>query len=856
MTTRTTSNASFVCGCLVILVAVAAVKSGTAGERSYIARGGQPEAAIVIGAAAGDSDRFAAAELARFIQKLTLAKVPVTTADRIPDSGALIVVGGPASNTLSARAAENGSAKFGNLKSDGYILKSVDIDGRPALLAAGADDAGTLYAVYGLLERLGIVFQPTQDIVPQARPDLPMPEMDERSEPVVEARGLMVEHAFGSWYMNESDYEALIDQMAKMRMNTLQFTFGMGSPFLKFSYRGRVGELLTTPETHYTAWGSTSRSWGKSPHTTTASARDVRVGRELFPDDFVGGSDFANVHTPEQAFDAAREFLRCLIRHAHQRHVKVTLLPQELSFVPPNLAEVTAEVKNKDEYMFQRYCGVALSPANPDTLAIWEAAMMALIAEYPEADAYGFWTTEHSPEMNDPRIQEILRDNAAERALLPSVAEIRRRGNVIVGGSMNAPEKEQLDADFLQLYLASELVKRVRQHRPDVPLVVMTLFRGYKLPVLDAMLPKDVWIGNMEECATTKSVMDFYAGMPGRKRIVMPRLTDDGDELHMQLNATEYDDDEIVSGAARYRLAGIVGQLIHPRNAEYNIKYIADGGWNASIQPRPFYEDLLARTYGSGALKRVLDGFLRLEACEKRMVYWGRSEICMAFNDRTPILQIRTNVDYRTDPPTVMERGAKRVDEAANESGINLTRKLDREELVRSINATWGDGGFWKWRKAIAPQHAEDVAMTEGDFYRSRAGDCRKALASLIEARNAALPGSRSELEYVIGKTQGFIAYLDVLAACQDARVELDRAWLGLVDGNRSDFRRWLLQSSESLERAHRLAISEAGRMIAYADEPTERYLLVRFNRNILGQIENARQYVDGVVAFQQSPQR
>jgi len=817
---------------------------------AFLARKGQAEAVIVIGKESSASDRFVAEELQDYLQKLSQAELRIVTDDQLPVGHPLIVLGGPQVNPLSAQAEKRQLVSFSGLKADGYILKTIELDGRPAVVAGGNDETGTMYAAYELLERLGIVFQITGDVIPEQKPDLSLPELDMRTEPMARYRGFLEMHAW-NFFMGLQDYRRLIDQMAKLKFNYLQFSWGIGTPWLEFSFDGTVAELTTTPESGYLAWGRESRSWGRSPHSTTGTANDVRVGREVFPQEYVGAPEFATVRTPAEAYRTAREFLHELIRYAHQRHVKVSLLLQELSFVPPNLANVTPELRGEDAYMYQRYCGVALSPADPRTLDIWETAMRALIETYPEADSYGFWTTEHSPEMEDPRIQEILRQNADLRAKLPSVAEIRRRGNVIVGGASHAPEKIQLDADFLQVYLATQLIERVKKHHPNVQLGVMTLFRGYKLPIMDEMMPKDVWLANMEQSSNTGSTMDFFSGITGRELYVVPRITDDGNELNIQFNAMEYDRDEIITGTAKYGLAGIVGQTLHPRNSEYSVRYLAEGAWNPNIRPRSFYVGYLGRLYGREALETVLPAYLLLEENEKAMVYWGRSEIFRSFKDWSPLDLLRTNVNYREDIPTVDLDGEERVNVAEDQSVTKGTAKpLGREELVRAINATWREGPFWKWRQALVPQHAAAAAGTEREHYENRAAQCREALDLLLQARAKVLPGSRAELEYVIYKTEGFISYLNVLSACSEAVVILDRAWLGLVDGDQVEFGIQLGVCRSILERADRLARAAAGQMIAYADDPTEKYLLMRYNRNVIAGIENAQIYVAEVVAF------
>ena len=79
----------------------------------------------------------------------------------------MIVVGGPTSNPLAGSAQEQGLVKFAGLKPDGFVLKTVSLAGRPAVLVGGNEEAATMYAASELLERLGIVFQLTNDIIPQ-----------------------------------------------------------------------------------------------------------------------------------------------------------------------------------------------------------------------------------------------------------------------------------------------------------------------------------------------------------------------------------------------------------------------------------------------------------------------------------------------------------------------------------------------------------------------------------------------------------------------------------------------------------------------------------------------------------------
>jgi hypothetical protein len=160
------------------------------------------------------------------------------------------------------------------------------------------------------------------------------------------------------------------------------------------------------------------------------------------------------------------------------------------------------------------------------------------------------------------------------------------------------------------------------------------------------------------------------------------------------------------------------------------------------------------------------------------------------------------------------------------------------------------------WGQAIAPQHAADIVLTEGHFFANRAAHYRQALELLVQARKKVLPGSRDELDYVILKTETFIKYLECLSECCEATITLDRLWLALVNKNWVDFGVQLSKCQAILSRANRLAQRIAGQMIAYADIPTEKHLLLRLNRNVIVPTENGPTFIDRVLEYYHEKQR
>ena len=176
-TRRTSGRTSAVFASLLLLPWV---KLQAMGAEALLAKGGRAEAVIVVGRDASSFDRWVAKELQRYVQQLSGAQLPILGSDKVPAQKPLIVLGGPGCNPLAGAAQKRQLVHFADLKPDGFVLKRTELEGVPVLLAGGNDETGTMYAVYELLERLGMVFQLTGDIFPQQKPDLVMPACDVR----------------------------------------------------------------------------------------------------------------------------------------------------------------------------------------------------------------------------------------------------------------------------------------------------------------------------------------------------------------------------------------------------------------------------------------------------------------------------------------------------------------------------------------------------------------------------------------------------------------------------------------------------------------------------------------------------
>ena len=140
---------------------------------------GTPLARITVSPTASDRERFAANELADYIEAICACRVPVEQDAGGPAPTGTLVVG--------AAAVESGlvsTAELSALPLDGHVVRVRS--GRGAV--CGRRDLGTIYAAYALLKQMGVRFYaPGCERVPQ-RETLTVPDRDVRRAPLLEFR--------------------------------------------------------------------------------------------------------------------------------------------------------------------------------------------------------------------------------------------------------------------------------------------------------------------------------------------------------------------------------------------------------------------------------------------------------------------------------------------------------------------------------------------------------------------------------------------------------------------------------------------------------------------------------------------
>ena len=276
----------------------------------------------------------------------------------------------------------------------GYLLQDNPTRrGRPVLVVKGW--AYPLRAAYRLAEHLGVRFYLHGDVVPDEQIPLEI-HLDETGKPLFALRGIQPFHDFpeGPDWWNRDDYQAIIAQLPKMRMNF----FGL------HSYpEGGVGPeplvWIGPPRGHRRRGQRESQlsRRGISPPATSPAAWGYRPGRPAITSSAPTSCSTATTTAtitcaarirgtrcrPKQCnalFDRIGEFLGDVFTYAHRLGVK-TCIGTETPLSIPAAVKERLKAAGKD-------------PADPAVVQeLYEGMFQRITKAYP-LDYYWLWTPE------------------------------------------------------------------------------------------------------------------------------------------------------------------------------------------------------------------------------------------------------------------------------------------------------------------------------------------------------------------------------------------------------------------------------------------------------------------------------
>jgi len=783
----------------VVLIGVGRVAGASKTAPVPIAGGGKPQASLVMGEAAGELNKYAATELQKYLRLLTGAELPIVASSDVasrPAREGLILLGGPATNSAVREAVQAKWVDFTGLKPEGFIIKAGVLRGHPALVVGGNDDASALYAAYEFIERLGVTFTLTADAIPPVRPDLSAPALDIRMNPAFSRRGFLLQSGglINLSVFSYPDYVKFLDQMAKLKCNYLQFWWFSYEPWLKYSYQGEpmwMGDV-STKDSGYFTWAHV----GVGSHTTD----EVSIGKEQFKHRRLAPEEFQNVETPEEAFTVAGDLLRKVIHHAHERGIKVWPAV-ELAALPPNLARYCERVANLP---FHTIFGTFVHPLDPVNREIQVNRFRALVENYPEAEGYFFVFAEMYPELNNEKHHAFF---VQQR---PAFHELRDlHWPWVIDITQSADQVVDSNSGFADLF--KFLMAKREEIAPQAKMGLMAIGRGYALPVLDKMLPKDIPFTDMESSGvwTPGGVpMEDFGAMGDRERTLEPRVDDDINMMGMQFSVKQYSEkDRIFSAGVKYGLSGFAGQFNRVRGMEVNARFLADAAWQPKLGSEEFYRGYAARLFGDRAARDMYNAYMALESNEAWLGYYsyGYSTMncCGALEEVSRIYDY-SKQDNPYDGPT---------------------------------------GPRWEGFIAKSP----DVITR----YQGSMQWLDQALGSMRAALPNVAPQGKYELGYMINRTESYRDYIQSLITIRKACLDFDQAFHDRAQAPHQQFLANLDRSMGEFDLANRQVQAATRHYAEIVDHPSDLGVLYHLNaRGVLG-FDLARQWMRNVVNFQ-----
>ena len=758
-----------------------------------IASNGRPASVIVTGDSA--YERFAATELQRYLEQLSGARLEV-----VPASGravwsqasSLLVVGGAASNALIRDAVARKQLNFDGLPEDGYLLRRIPIEGRPAVVLSGASEAATLYAVSDFLERLGYVFLLTKDIAPPRRAMLPLPDLDERVTPAYRRRGVHVDFCYPNQTTWSLEYwKQFLDRMARMRMNYLQVFWFPYAPFLTYEYRGErnyVGDA-STKESGYLLWAVNFGS-----HL----AKDMVIGREHFKNARLAPPELQNVETPDEAFARAQELLRQVIAYAKSRKIRTWLAIDPVS-LPANLARHTRS-RTGDLPFHTIMGGVYVCPDDAVADEINASRLESLVKTYPEAEGYFLWFPELYPVCEDQRSRDFyLRER-------PKYFEEEVRLWKPYTNYARVPERV-VDSNSAAITLMRGMLAARDRMNPRPNVGIGAFGRSYVYPILDRLVARDVPFTDMVSSAVWAPMgvpLEQFGGMGERERTLISRSDDDASMLGMQFNVNLYYKDRLYAGAREHGVAGHAMQVNRARGQEHNEKFLADAAWKPQMTPTEFYADYARRIFGADAAPAMREAFRLLEANEEQMNWVGH----LNFACCGPVSEVQAIKRYSDQPNPY-------------------------------------DGPtFDAWPATV--ERSRTVALV----LPPAVARLRAAENALQRARANVAPQGAAELDYLINRTESYAMHLEALVRIRQAYIEFDDAFAARKAGKTDEFLRRLDHSLEMVEQSNRMARAMATRYAAIIDDPSDLGVLYRINIFMVHGFDIAEKFIRNIVNF------
>jgi hypothetical protein len=563
-----------------------------------------PEA-IVIPHDSGKFIKYLGEELQHWFHLLSGKKLPVCEDSQVPNYSDYIAIG---HGIIKAEVPE-----VFPLESDAYVVKTTFDDGRNVVACFGKSETGTMYAVYELLEMLGVVFQMTGTIIPERKADLVVPQIDVRSTPRVKSRGYMIGMQQSMW-MGYDEFKKCIRQMARMKLNCVMLNNFFESPFVEIDVDGKknmLGDYAPKESGYVGIRGAVGR------HTL----EEISYGQDRFNGPRPCAPEFWYVKTPDEAKDVARELLGKMIEYAHFHKIDIYLGVADFPCIPTNMVRFLNNAPT-----WAPWYGYSAIPGEPLIDKVWYSLLDNLFSNYPKLDGIWIYLSEHSYE------QDRTSDNEAVLEYFALADEWREKyGHLCKGldeikdaGMFRPDKQETLDFSFALINNLTRIIKKVRVRHPDRYLGVAGCGQLHLFPAMDEALDVDIGLLSLESCCCwcreTRVPLEWGRLNSNRDTWLVPRLSDDAAVFGPQWNVELYTHDRFHKAGDEFGFNGVLAQVVgNWTGLEQNADFLAQCYWNSGLDYENYYQQYCDRLFGKEGSPKTVQAFHKLEAFERRL---------------------------------------------------------------------------------------------------------------------------------------------------------------------------------------------------------------------------------------------
>lgn len=507
---------------------------------------------------ASPKELLAANEIRRYVYLRTGELLPVKSGAK---RGDCIAVSTKGTGFCGALGKELGPQQF--------AIKTTDEGGHRVWSIVGGDEEGALNGAYRFIESLGIHFSIEGDAIPDDRLSGKWPVVNETGKPRFALRGLVPFHDFnvGPDWWNLQDYESVLTQMAKMRMNFIAIhTYPSWNPSSGTEANVWIGLPEDVDEKGNVRFGyeagvvTTRKGWNVKPYPTSKYASGASLlfeEDEYGPDFLLECLDWPKTSEAGAAmFNRYGDFQQKAFGFARRLGIK-TCVGTELPLgVPKLLAEKLESkgMKSEDPAVIQ---------------SLYEGTFLRIMRKMP-VDYFCFW------------VPEVW------------VAEPGRRGWEI-------SSRENVERDLAPAEAAARAVK--------VPFGLAT--SGWRLGTredplwTDKRTPKSWPISSLVTGVGHDPVEKTYGSMPDRPKWVIPWVEDDTSEgAHC---CTTWDIQlwcqrmfKNAADAARYGAEGLMVNNWRTAAISPNLTALAQAGWLTDIAEKPVDMNKFWSDWGQG----------------------------------------------------------------------------------------------------------------------------------------------------------------------------------------------------------------------------------------------------------------